>query len=141
MRAALPPALRTVSHRLRSSQAQWFFDDPRIHFEAWWHAQTGRLEIGLHLEAETEVNDRIAARLAHHLFEVKARLGSQFDLEPWDRGWVRLYETHPMDGFDAAAVSRSAARIAEVISVLWPLYLEVSHRMAGRGRPEGRRAR
>src|SRR5207245_1713652 len=50
--AALPTRLKGVSHRARSSQAQWFFGDPRLHFEAWWHANTGRLELGLHLEAE-----------------------------------------------------------------------------------------
>jgi len=126
---------------LRSSQAQWFFDDPRIHFEAWWHAQTSRLEIGLHLEAEPEVNERIAQGLARRLIEIKARLGPQVDLEPWDRGWVRLYETRAMDGFDPAVVANTAARIAEVITVLWPLYLEINRAPAtgSRRRLEGRR--
>ncbi len=127
---------------MRSSQAQWFFEDPRVHFEAWWHAQTGRLEIGLHLEAEPEVNERIAQGLARRLIEIKARLGPRVDLEPWDRGWVRLYETHAMDGFDPAVVAQTAARMAEVITVLWPLYLEIrGSTMSSRRRVEGRRTR
>jgi len=108
--------LRGVSHRVHSSQAQWFFDDPRLHFEAWWHANTGRLELGLHLEAEPAFNERIATGLARQLLLIKARLGQQLDLEPWDRGWVRLYETDAVEVFDAARIKRTSARMA----ARWP---------------------
>ena len=76
VKAALPARLKEVSHRVRSSQAQWFYDDPRLHFEAWWHRNTGRLELGLHLEAAPALNERIAAGLARQLLMIKARLGS-----------------------------------------------------------------
>jgi hypothetical protein len=118
---ALPPRLRDLKQRVRSSQAQWYVGDPGIHFEAWWHANTGRLELGLHLESTPAVNERIARALSRQLLMIKARLGGNLDLEPWDRGWVRLYETHPMELFDAAAVARTATRMAELITVLWPL--------------------
>lgn len=113
--------MRDVNHRVRSSQAQWFFEDPRLHFEAWWHASTGRLELGLHLEGTPAVNERIAEGLARNLLLIKARLGQRLDLEPWDRGWIRLYETHPVEVFDAARVKLTASRIAELIAVLWPM--------------------
>jgi hypothetical protein len=128
--AALPVQLRGVRHRARSSQAQWFFDDPRLHFEAWWHANNGRLELGLHLEAEPAINDRIANGLARQLLMIKARLGQQLDLEPWDRGWVRLYESHAIEVFDAAQIKRTAARMAELISVIWPMCQELRKRDA-----------
>jgi hypothetical protein len=121
VRAALPASLRGVSHRARSSQAQWYFDEPRLHFEAWWHPNTGRLELGLHLEAEPALNERIAAGLARQLLMIKARLGQQIDLEPWDRGWLRLYETYPVEVFDAARIQWTAARMAELITVVWPM--------------------
>ncbi len=123
--AALPAALKDVSHRVRSSQAQWYFDDPRFHFEAWWHANTGRLELGLHLEAAPALNERIATGLSRQLLMIKARLGQQLDLEPWDRGWVRLYETDAVEVFDAARVKRTAARLAELIAVIWPMCQEL----------------
>jgi hypothetical protein len=123
--AALPIQMRGVRHRARSSQAQWFFDDPRLHFEAWWHANNGRLELGLHLEAEPAINDRIANGLAGQLLMIKARLGQQLDLEPWDRGWVRLYETYAIEVFDAAQIKRTASRMAELISVIWPMCQEL----------------
>ena len=123
--AALPTRLKGVRHRARSSQAQWFFGDPRLHFEAWWHPNTGRLELGLHLEAAPATNDRIAAGLARQLLMIKARLGERIDLEPWDRGWVRLYETHLVDSFDAARLKVTAARMAELIGVIWPMCQEL----------------
>jgi hypothetical protein len=135
VRAALPVRLRDVNHRLRSSQAQWFFDEPRLHFEAWWHANSGRLELGLHLEATPATNERIAAGLARQLLMIKARLGERLDLEPWDRGWVRLYETHPVEVFDAGRVGTTAARMAELIAVLWPICNE----LRGRVKPAVRR--
>jgi hypothetical protein len=56
---------------------------------------------------------------------IKARLGQQLDLEPWDRGWVRLYETYAIEVFDAAQIKRTAARIAELIVVIWPMCQEL----------------
>ena len=125
VKAALPARLKEVNHHVRSSQAQWFYDDPRLHFEAWWHANTGRLELGLHLESTPAVNERIAAGLARQLLLIKARLGQQLDLEPWDRGWIRLYETQAVEVFDAARVATTASRMAELIGVLWPMCQEL----------------
>ena len=125
VRAALPARLKEVNHHVRSSQAQWFYDDPRLHFEAWWHANTGRLELGLHLESTPAVNERIGAGLARQLLLIKARLGQRLDLEPWDRGWIRLYETHPVEVFDAARIATTATRMAELIGVLWPMCNEL----------------
>jgi hypothetical protein len=125
VKASLPARLRDVNHHVRSSQAQWFYDDPRLHFEAWWHANTGRLELGLHLESTPVVNERIAAGLARQLLLIKARLGERIDLEPWDRGWIRLYETHPVDVFDAARIAATSRRMAELIEVLWPMCNEL----------------
>ncbi|TMC30105.1 MAG: hypothetical protein E6J32_05550 [Chloroflexi bacterium] len=56
---------------------------------------------------------------------IKARLGQQLDLEPWDRGWIRLYETQAVEVFDAARVATTASRMAELIGVLWPMCQEL----------------
>src|SRR5437870_12903243 len=102
VKAALPTQLKEVNHHVRSSQAQWFYDDPRLHFEAWWHRNTGRLELGLHLEAAPALNERIAAGLARQWLMITARLGARIDLEPWDRAWLRRYETPPGQVFASA---------------------------------------
>ncbi|HEY9287270.1 MAG TPA: hypothetical protein VIT43_04515 [Candidatus Dormibacteraeota bacterium] len=125
VKANLPPGLRAVNQRVRSSQAQWWYDDPRLHFEAWWHARTARLELGLHLEGPPELNDRIAAGLSRQMLMIKARLGERLDLEPWDKGWVRLYETYAVEEFDGQRVTLTASRVAELITVLWPMCREL----------------
>ena len=56
---------------------------------------------------------------------IKARLGQQLDLEPWDRGWIRLYETYPVEIFDAGRVKVTAVRMAELIAVIWPICQEL----------------
>ena len=117
--------MRAVNCRVRSSQAQWWYDDPRLHVEAWWHAKTGRLEVGLHLESTPEVNERIAAGLSRQILVIKARLGDRLDLEPWDKGWARVYETEAVEVFDKARAERTARRIAELIAVLWPMCREL----------------
>jgi hypothetical protein len=80
---------------------------------------------GLHLESTPVVNERIANGLARQLLMIKARLGERVDLEPWDRGWVRLYETHPVEVFDAARIATTSTRMAELIDVLWPMCQEL----------------
>ena len=125
VKAGLPPGLRAVNQRVRSSQVQWWYDDPRLHFEAWWHARTGRLELGLHLEGPPELNERIATGLSRQMLMIKARLGHRLDLEPWDKGWVRLYETYAVEVFDDERVTATASRMAELIAVLWPMCREL----------------
>src|SRR2546430_12867543 len=67
VKAALPARLKEINHRVRSSQAQWFFDDPRLHFEAWWHADSRRLKLGLHMETTPAQKERIATSLDRQL--------------------------------------------------------------------------
>ena len=71
------------------------------------------------------MNERIAAGLARQLLLIKARLGGRLDLEPWDKGWIRLYETEAVEVFDAGRVRTTARRMAELISVLWPMCQEL----------------
>src|SRR5207237_1919667 len=79
VKTALPARLKDINHRVRSSQAQWFFDDPRLHFEAWWHANSGRLELGMHLEATPALNERFVTCLARSLLMIKYQLLQHVD--------------------------------------------------------------
>jgi hypothetical protein len=38
---------------------------------------------------------------------------------------VRLYETYPVEIFDAAQIKQTAARMAELIGVIWPMCQEL----------------
>jgi hypothetical protein len=128
---ALPAAVRPkLAKRLqdfktagRSWLVQFYYDDPRIHYEVWnLGERRGRLEIGLHFEArQDDVNARLLDGMLAHLFEIKAELGSSFEAEPWDKGWTKVYETIPLKRFSAEYVEEVAVRMAQVMGVLEPI--------------------
>jgi hypothetical protein len=120
VRPRLPKRLRDFKTASRSWLAQFYYDDPHLHYEVWnLGERRKRLEIGLHFESrERELNARLLARMLAHLFEIKAELGSSFEAEPWDKGWTKVYETIPLESFNAEYLERVAARVAQVIRVL-----------------------
>jgi hypothetical protein len=128
---ALPAAVRPkLAERLRDFKTagrswlvQFYYDDPRIHYEVWnLGERRGRLEIGLHFEVrQDDVNARLLDGMLAHLFEIKAELGPAFEAEPWDKGWTKVYETIPLERFSAEYVDRVAARMAQVMGVLEPI--------------------
>ena len=136
--SALPAAVRPgLVKRLREFKAagrawlmQFYYDDPRIHYEVWnLGERRGRLEIGLHFEArEADVNARLLDGMLAHLFEIKAELGPSFEAEPWDKGWTKIYETLPLEKFSAEYLERVAARVAQVIGVLEPIRRDLHRR-------------
>jgi hypothetical protein len=123
IRPQLPKRMREFKTTGRSWLAQFYYDDPRIHYEAWnLGDRKKRLEIGLHFESrERELNARLLEGMLAHLFEVKAGLGPSFEAEPWDKGWTKVYETIPLESFSADYLERVAARMAQVIRVLEPI--------------------
>ena len=57
------------------------------------------------------------------MLEVKAGL-PRAELEPWDRGWVRLYETLPAPYLDHELVALAGGRLAAFITTLQPMLSE-----------------
>jgi len=111
LKASLPADLRKFnSARGRGRLLKIHYGNPDFHFEVWHHTGAGRLEIGLHFEGETEHNLQAFDFFRARMVEVKASL-PRAELEPWDRGWSRLYETVP-----AAQLDKSALESADVMS-------------------------
>jgi hypothetical protein len=93
---------------------------PEFHYEAWHHTGAGRLEIGLHFEGSNAENQEAFEFFRGHMLEVKAQL-PRAELEPWDRGWSRLYETLPAPQLDEEVLDDTASRMAGYIVTLQPL--------------------
>ena len=93
---------------------------PEFHYEAWHHTGVGRLEIGLHFEGSAAENQEAFDFFRGHMLEVKAQL-PRAELEPWDRGWSRLYETLPAQQLDEGVLDDAAVRMADYIVTLQPL--------------------
>ena len=128
---ALPEAIRPkVSKRLRNFKVatrswlvQLYFDDLRLHYEVLnLGERRKRLEIGLHFESQNrDLNTRLLGGMQAHLIEIKAKLGQSFEAEPWDKGWTKVYETIPLESFNAGYLEQVAARMAQVMNVLEPI--------------------
>lgn len=97
-----------------------YFEEPAFHYEAWHHTGAGRLEVGLHFESSGDLNDAAFDFFRGRMVEVKAGL-PRAELEPWDRGWSRLYETLPAARLDEDVLWRTVDCLASYVSTLQPL--------------------
>jgi hypothetical protein len=97
-----------------------FGDDTAFHFEAWHHTGAGRLEIGLHFEGSATDNDAAFEFFRGRMVEVKARL-PRAELEPWDRGWTRMYETVAAPRLDDAVLAAAVERMSAYVVTLQPM--------------------
>jgi hypothetical protein len=96
------------------------YGHPETHYEVWHHTGAGRLEVGLHFEGPAGLNQRAFDFFRARMVEVKARL-QRAELEPWDRGWSRLYETLPAPLLDQSVLDATIETLVEYITVLQPM--------------------
>jgi hypothetical protein len=122
VRSLLPRELTEFTYRPLGSLAQLHYSDPRVHYELWFHWRTGRLEIGLHFERDERTNAALFDLFDRHIVAIKAELGEGIDLERWDKGWARIYETWPCERVDRPFRARTFERVAQLIGVLEPIH-------------------
>jgi hypothetical protein len=124
LKPRLPPAMRDFrTSRGRGRLMKLHFGDPAFHFEAWHHTGAGRLEVGLHFEGPAAENQAAFEFFRARMVEVKASL-PRAELEPWDRGWSRLYETLPAARLDEEVLRQSVDCLAQYVVTLQPLLEE-----------------
>jgi hypothetical protein len=124
LKARLPQELR--AYEISRGHGRLFklhYGHPECHFEAWHHTGAGRFEVGLHFEGSAETNQRAFDFFRSRMVEVKARL-PRAELEPWDRGWSRLYETLAAPQLDEAVLEDAADRLSAYITTLEPLLVQ-----------------
>ena len=121
VKANLPPDMRRFEvGRGHSRLVKIHFGRPELHFEAWHHTGDGRLEVGLHFEGLAPLNERAMGFFRTHMVEVKSLL-PRAELEPWDRGWSRLYETLPAPVLDENVQRAATERMTAYITALKPM--------------------
>ena len=128
LKARLPPELRGFqTTRGRGRLMKLYYGEPAFHYEAWHHAGAGRLEVGLHFESSAVENDAAFDFFRSRIVEVKAGL-PRAELEPWDRGWTRLYETLPAPRLDDDVLAGAVRCMAGYVVTLQPLLDEFTRR-------------
>jgi hypothetical protein len=139
VRGRLPRRLQAFKVNRRSWLAQLYYTHPLLHYEAWnLGERRSGLELGLHFESPNPAeNARLLIGFQARLFEVKAELGESIEAEQWDKGWAKVYEVIPLEPFTADYLDRAAARLAQIMSVLQPIFADVDGRT--RARPRHRR--
>jgi hypothetical protein len=108
------------SARGRGRLIKLHFGHSEFHYEGWHHTGAGRLEIGLHFEGPDELNQQAFDFFRPRMVEIKASL-PRAELEPWDRGWSRLYETLPAVQLDELVLRVAVERLAAYMTTLEPL--------------------
>ncbi len=121
LKRSLPAEYRSFNWlRGRGRLMKVHFGDPPFHYEVWHHTGAGRLEIGLHFEASAERNEAAFDFFRARMVEVKAAL-PRAELEPWDRGWSRLYETIVAPRLDRDVLEGAAALTIAYVTALQPM--------------------
>ncbi|HEY6116931.1 MAG TPA: hypothetical protein VI172_13330 [Candidatus Dormibacteraeota bacterium] len=121
LKKSLPAELRDFqSIRGRGRLMKVHFGEPAFHYEAWHHAGAGRLEVGLHFEGSAAENQSALEFFRARIVEVKAGL-PRAELEPWDRGWTRLYETMPATTLDDRVLDQTVECLTDYVVTLQPM--------------------
>jgi hypothetical protein len=121
VKARLPQELRAYeTSRGHGRLLKLHYGHPEFHYEAWHHTGAGRFEVGLHFEGSAEANQGAFDFFRPRMVEIKASL-PRAELEPWDRGWSRLYETLAAPQLDEIVLHGAVERLATYIISLQPL--------------------
>ncbi len=124
LKPRLPQAMRDFrTSRGRGRLMKLHFGEPAFHYEAWHHTGAGRLEVGLHFEGSAAENQAAFDFFRARMVEVKASL-PRAELEPWDRGWSRLYETLPAARLDDDVLRQAVDCMSGYVVTLQPLLEE-----------------
>jgi hypothetical protein len=123
------PGIMPWESRLRFSMLQIHFGNPRVHYELWLQARTGRAELGLHFEDDAEVNAGWCARVAERVFELRDRVGPDLEPEDWTQSWQRLHFTVPLRPLDDG--------FARELSAAFGMLIEATHADLKAGPPAG----
>jgi hypothetical protein len=121
VKSTLPQELRGCEKgRGHNRLLKLHYGRPEFHYEAWHHTGAGKLELGLHFEGPAELNRQAFDFFRPRMVEIKASL-TRAELEPWDRGWSRLYETLSAPQLDELVLQSAIERLAAYIITLQPL--------------------
>ena len=119
--AQLGDGLDGMESRRRFGYLQYYRGSPQIHYEVWAQRKTGRLEIGLHFEAERERSYAAANALADRARDVEAAIGREYELEEWTPNWTRLHRSVEAPSLTPDLAIEAAQRVVALVRGMEPM--------------------
>ncbi len=128
----LPPPLRGIKSRQPWGWlVQFYFSEPRLHYEVAKVVRSGGWELGFHCEAhDNNLNRLLLNGFRRHLFEIKDTLGESIEAEMWDRGWTKIYEVYPDADLTVEYQAALGQRMAAIITCLHPIFVDLRNTIA-----------
>ena len=132
----LPEALQTIQVRQPFRWiVQFHYGEPRLHYEVTKARRQGNFqggwELGFHCESkDKQLNRFLLDGFRRHLFEIKDILGDSIEAEMWDKGWTKIYEVFPENSLTSAYQVQVGKRLAEIITCLHPVYVNLRNAVA-----------
>lgn len=130
--ARLPGPLQGIKvHQPYRWLVQFHYGEPRLHFEVSSAKYRPGWELGFHCEArDRNLNRYLLKGFRRHLFEIRAVLGPTIEAEMWDKGWTKIYEVYPEGSLTEAYQKEVGGRLAEIITCLHPIFVELRNDVA-----------
>ena len=128
----LPKPLQGIKvHQPYRWLTQLHYGEPRLHYEVSSAKYRPGWELGFHCEArDRNLNRFLLNGFRRHLFEIKDVLGPSIEAEMWDRGWTKIYEVYPSEKLTSAYQAKVGLRMAEIITCLHPIYVDLRNAVA-----------
>jgi hypothetical protein len=131
VRARIRRAKELEGARVReeSSKLEIDFGLPDAHYVVAVHPKTRSLEVGLHFEGAARENERRLQALAERAGTLRSRLGTNVELERWDRSWTRVHDSTVLSSGDWSpkrdltpkVVDETAKKLLRFVRVLQPM--------------------
>lgn len=128
----LPAALQGIQvHRPYRWLIQFHYGEKQLHYEVSHLRKQAGWELGFHCEArDKRLNRFLLDGFRRNLFEIKDMLGTGVEAEMWDRGWTKIYEVYPNEKLTPAYQAKVGLRMAEIITCLHPIYVDLRNAVA-----------
>jgi hypothetical protein len=110
-------------HSATGYMVKLWFGNKDLHYECGVYAHRKVIELGLHFESDPMTNLQLLGAFRARSKAIARKLPTA-RIEPWDRGWTRVWESIPLAPFEPRFSDEVAKRFARYVRVLEPLLEE-----------------
>jgi hypothetical protein len=121
LRQALPPTWQDVQSRKQAHLVKLWYAEPRLHYEVWPVAGRGIIEVGLHFEADADINKRLLDWFDPHMVALAATLDGAVELEQWTPSWGHIFHVFHAPVLDPTAQAAVVDWLARFIPEAEPI--------------------